>query len=104
MAGALSELIRLVLVKDYPRLNVKDVRILLLEATDRLLGGMPARLGEAAAVAMWRKTVEERFRALAEDYHGERVRLKGGVVIPARTLIYAPSLLAVPLTCRDRPH
>src|SRR3989441_8038875 len=26
MAGALSELIRLVLVKDYPRLNVKDVR------------------------------------------------------------------------------
>src|SRR6184192_1741296 len=35
MAGALSELIRLVLVKDYPRLNVKDVRVLLLEATDR---------------------------------------------------------------------
>src|SRR6266446_10776623 len=33
MAGALSELIRLVLVKDYPRLNIKDVRILLLEAT-----------------------------------------------------------------------
>src|SRR5881396_3818825 len=28
MAGALSELIRLVLVKDYPRLNVKDVRVL----------------------------------------------------------------------------
>src|SRR2546421_3847771 len=37
MAGALSELIRLVLVKDYPRLNIKDVRVLLLEATDRLL-------------------------------------------------------------------
>src|SRR5438093_5194733 len=32
MAGALSELIRLVLVKDYPRLNVKAVRVLLLEA------------------------------------------------------------------------
>ncbi|HSD30834.1 MAG TPA: FAD-dependent oxidoreductase, partial [Gemmatimonadales bacterium] len=29
MAGSLSELIRLVLVKDYPRLNLKDVRILL---------------------------------------------------------------------------
>src|SRR5213080_988789 len=36
MAGALSELIRLVLVKDYPRLNIKDVRVLLLEATDQL--------------------------------------------------------------------
>src|SRR5204862_5740293 len=32
MAGALSELIRLVLVRDYPRLNITDVRILLLEA------------------------------------------------------------------------
>src|SRR5947207_1971728 len=56
MAGALSELIRLVLVKDYPRLNVKDVRVLLLEATDRLLGPMPARLREAAAETLSRNT------------------------------------------------
>src|SRR5213593_2848365 len=48
MAGALSELIRLVLVKDYPRLNIKDVRVLLLEATDRLLASLPERLREAA--------------------------------------------------------
>src|SRR5207245_10588157 len=46
MAGALSELIRLVLVKDYPRLNIKDVRVLLLEASDRLLAAMPDRLSE----------------------------------------------------------
>src|SRR5256712_210110 len=100
MAGALSELIRLVLVKDYPRLNVKDVRILLLEATDRLLGGMPARLGEAAAETLWRKKVEVRFGAAVEDYDGERVRLKGGEVIPARTLIWAAGARAVSLTGR----
>jgi len=100
MAGALSELIRLVLVKDYPRLNVKDVRILLLEATDRLLGGMPARLGEAAAETLWRKKVEVRFGALVEDYDGERVRLKGGEVIPARSLIWAAGARAVSLTGR----
>ena len=100
MAGALSELIRLVLVKDYPRLNVKDVRVLLLEATDRLLGGMPARLGEAAAETLWRKKVEVRFGALVEDYDGERVRLKGGEVIPARSLIWAAGARAVSLTGR----
>src|SRR6185503_10781938 len=55
MAGALSELIRLVLVKDYPRLNLKDVRVLLLEATDRLLASMPEPLREAAAATLWRK-------------------------------------------------
>jgi NADH:quinone reductase (non-electrogenic) len=101
MAGALSELIRLVLVKDYPRLNVKDVRVLLLEATDRLLGPMPARLREAAAETLWRKKhVEVRFGATVADYDGERVSLKSGEVIPARTLIWAAGVQAVSLTAR----
>ena len=100
MAGALSELIRLVLVKDYPRLNVKDVRVLLLEATDRLLGPMPARLREAAAETLWRKHVEVRFGANVADYDGQRVVLRGGEVIPARTLIWAAGVQAVSLTAR----
>src|SRR5438128_1923002 len=87
MAGALSELIRLVLVKDYPRLNVKDVRVLLLEATDRLLAAMPAKLRDAAAETLWRKHVEVRFGATVADYDGARVLLKSGEVIPACTLI-----------------
>jgi NADH dehydrogenase len=98
MAGALSELIRLVLVKDYPRLNIKDVRVLLLEATDRLLGPMPARLREAAAETLWRKHVEVRFGATVADYDGKRVVLKSGEVIPAGTLIWAAGAKAVQLT------
>ena len=98
MAGALSELIRLVLVKDYPRLNIKDVRVLLVEATDRLLGPMPARLREAAAETLWRKHVEVRFGATVADYDGKRVVLKSGEVIPAGTLIWAAGVKAVHLT------
>src|SRR5712691_7296559 len=100
MAGALSELIRLVLVKDYPRLNIKDVRVLLLEATDRLLAAMPERLRDAAANKLWHKHVEVRFGATVEDYDGERVRLKSGELIPARTLIWAAGAKAVSLTER----
>jgi len=100
MAGALSELIRLVLVKDYPRLNVKDVRVLLLEATDRLLAAMPARLREAAAETLWRKHVEVRFGATVADYDGARVLLKSSEVIPASTLIWAAGVKAVSLTGR----
>jgi NADH dehydrogenase len=100
MAGALSELIRLVLVKDYPRLNVKDVRVLLIEATDRLLGPMPARLRDAAAETLWRKHVEVRFGATVAEYDGARVLLKSGEVIPARTLIWAAGVKAVSLTGR----
>ena len=97
MAGALSELIRLVLVKDYPRLNIKDVRILLLEATDRLLAVMPERLREAAGKTLWRKYVEVRFGASVADYDGERLRLKSGEVIPAQTVIWAAGVRAAPL-------
>lgn len=100
MAGALSELIRLVLVKDYPRLNIKDVRVLLLEATDRLLGAMPERLREAAGATLWRKHIEVRFGASVADYDGANVRLKSGEVIPAHTLIWAAGARAAALTER----
>ena len=97
MAGALSELIRLVLVKDYPRLNIKDVRILLLEATDKILAAMPERLREAAVKTLWRKWIEVRFNAVVADVDGERVRLKSGEVIPAHTVIWAAGVKAAPL-------
>ncbi len=97
MAGALSELIRLVLVKDYPRLNIKDVRILLLEATDRLLPALPERLREAAGKTLWRKYVEVRFGATVADYDGRQARLKSGEVIPAQTVIWAAGVRASPL-------
>lgn len=97
MAGALSELIRLVLVKDYPRLNIKDVRILLLEATDKLLAAMPERLREAAAKTLWRKWIEVRFSAQVADYDGKQLRLKSGEIIPAQTVIWAAGVRASPL-------
>jgi NADH dehydrogenase len=97
MAGALSELMRLVLVKDYPRLNIKDVRILLLEATDSLLPALPARLREAAAKTLWRKHVEVRFGATVTDFDGSRAHLKSGEVVPAHTVIWAAGVRAAAL-------
>ena len=97
MAGALSELIRLVLVKDYPRLNIKDVRILLLEATDKLLAALPERLREAAVKTLWRKWIDVRFGAQVADFDGTELRLKSGELIPARTAIWAAGVRASPL-------
>jgi len=93
-AGALSELIRLVLTKDFRGLNVKDVRVILLEASDRLLAAMPAKLGEATAEILWSKHVEVRFGASVSRFDGARVSLQGGEVIPARTLVWAAGVQA----------
>jgi NADH dehydrogenase len=97
MAGALSELIRLVLGREYPRLNLNDTRVLLLEAADRLLVAMPPRLSAAAAETLWRKHVEVRFGAAVEDYDGENVCLQSGEVIPAGTLVWAAGVRAAEL-------
>jgi len=43
-AGSLSELIRGPLVHDYPALDFREVRVILLEATNRLLAMLPERL------------------------------------------------------------
>jgi NADH dehydrogenase len=96
-AGALSELTRLVLVREYPHLNLNDTRILLLEAGDRLLASMPPKLSAAAAETLWRKHVEVRLGAAVEDYDGEQVQLQGGEVIPAGTLIWAAGVRAAEL-------
>ncbi len=93
-AGAISELIRLVLSKDYPALNLKEVRILLLEAADRLVTHLPASLGEETARSLWQKHVEVRFGAAVGDFDGERVTLKGGEVIPTHTVIWGAGVQA----------
>ncbi len=100
MAGALSELIRLVLVKDYPRLNFTDVHVVLLEAADALLAPMPEKLRAAAAATLRKKHVDVRLGAAVEDFDGRQVRLKGGEILPARTLIWAAGVQAAGLARR----
>ena len=93
-AGALSELIRLVLVKDFPGLNPEEIDVLLLEATDSLLSGMPKTLGQKAAHTLSHKHVDVRLNAMVTGYDGERVSLKDDEPIAAKTLIWAAGVRA----------
>ena len=54
-AGALAELIRLVMTKDYPQMDLQEVRVLLLEAADHLMGTYPPRLRQATYDLLRRK-------------------------------------------------
>jgi NADH dehydrogenase len=96
-SGALSELIHLVLVRDYPDLDFNDVRVLLLERTDRVLSGFPEDLAESAVETLRRKHVEVRLGATVTDFGGNRVTLQDGEVIPTCTLIWAAGVRAATL-------
>lgn len=97
-AGALSELIRLVLSKEYRNINFQDVRIILLEGGQRLLAGMPEELSAVTAkILTTQKRVEVCFDAVVTDFDGQVITLKNGERIHTRTLIWAAGVRAADL-------
>jgi len=94
MAGALSELIRLVLRKDYRDLDLSLVRVVLLEAAGALLGTFAEPLREAARRSLESKGVEVLFRAKVQDVTGGSIRLADGHEIPASTVIWTAGVRA----------
>jgi NADH dehydrogenase len=99
-AGALAELIRLVLTRDFPAMNLEDVRVLLLEAGDHLMDNYPDGLRQATFDLLRRKHVDIQFQAVVAYYDGEVISLKDGTRLPARTLIWTAGVKASELTDR----
>src|SRR5690606_23900724 len=93
-AGALAELIYGVLVKDYPRMDFSEVRIVLLEALDRLLPAFPEALQTYARQRLEAKGVEVRLEAAVVRASPNRGYLKDGTSIPTRTLVWTAGVRA----------
>lgn len=96
-AGAISELTRLVLAKDYPNLNTQNVKVILLEAFDRLLPAFPPDLSANTVEVLKRKHVEVRFNAAVAGFNGKSVSFKNGEELPGHTVIWAAGVKAAPL-------
>lgn len=96
-AGALIELVTYVLAKDYPELGIQTARVVLVEATDRLLAAMPQELGMYTLQKLRSMCVEVLLNAQVIDADDTRVVLHDGAVIPAHTLIWSAGVKAAPL-------
>lgn len=108
-AGALSELIHYVLAKEYHDINFKEIRIVLIEASDGLLPAMPPDLQDATIETLIRKHVEVRLCVQVTDFNGKQLFLKGGEIVPAHTVIWAAGIRAAELLDKlnfnlDRAH
>ena len=94
MAGALSELIRLVLRRDYKDLDLGEVRVLLLEAGPSVLATFDQRLQEAARRSLVKKGVELHLGAKVQEVTAASIRLADGREIPAGTVIWTAGVRA----------
>ena len=96
-AGAMLELYRHVLRKDYGHENDMQARVILIEATDRLLAPYPASLQQSALRQLQSLGVEVILGNPVDHVTAEQITLKDGTVIPTHTLIWAAGVKASPL-------
>jgi NADH dehydrogenase len=87
-AGALGELVRLVLPQEYPELARDSVRIVLLEGGDRLLTMFKPRLSGYARKELERRGVDVRCNALVSDATDKLVRTQDGREIETASMIW----------------
>jgi NADH dehydrogenase len=96
-AGALAELVYGPLHRDYPTLDLDEVAVVVLEAGERLLGGMPARLGAYAADRLRRRRVRVRLGVPVESLQGGSVILAGGETMSTDTVVWTAGVQGDPL-------
>jgi len=88
-AGALGELKRHILPRDYPDLDIRLLNVHLLEMEGRLLGGMSEEAGEESLAALKKLGVKVWLDTGLADYDGEIVKLTNGKTMAAQTVIWS---------------
>jgi NADH:ubiquinone reductase (H+-translocating) len=87
-AGALGELARLVLPREYPELQASALRILLLEGGDRLLPMFVPRLSAYTKRELERRGVDVRTDTLVASADGRGVVLHDGTEVETATMVW----------------
>ena len=97
-AGAMMEFFTKVLAKDFPTLNVRAVRVILVEAAPRLLSAMSEKSGERARRTLTRCGVEVRVGVgvdrVKADGNRHDVHLTDGTIVPAGVVVWAAGVRA----------
>ena len=72
----------------------KDMRLILIEAADRILPALPPRLTDAATKLLAKLNVNVRTSARVAEVLPEGVRLASGEIIPAELVVWAAGVKA----------
>lgn len=98
VAGALGEMKRYTISREYPELNRDELKITIVEGTDRLLQAMSEKSSVKAKKYLEKLMVNTRLGVNMTAYDGETVTLSDGSQLPAGMLIWTAGVAAVPFT------
>jgi NADH dehydrogenase len=89
LSGAFSELINFVLKKDYPHLDVTQARVILVEATDKVLSAFPENLQRSAMKKLMSMGIELRMNSKVQSVESGLVTFEDGSTLQAGAVVWA---------------
>ncbi|MDQ3552512.1 MAG: NAD(P)/FAD-dependent oxidoreductase [Bacteroidota bacterium] len=92
LAGALAELKKFVLPKDYPELDFSKMNIFLLEGGEKLLSAMSEKSSEDSLRYLERLGVKVLTDNFVKEYNGQDVMLANGKTILSSMVIWAAGI------------
>jgi NADH dehydrogenase len=95
-AGALAELLRGPISRDFHALDLGEASILVIEATDRLLPAFGPSCRKYALERLGRMGIEVRLNAPVVGVHPGEIELGGGVRIETDTVVWTAGVRADP--------
>lgn len=98
VAGAIGEMKRYVLHREYPGINPDEVNITLLEGTDRVLGAMSATASRDALRDLQSLMVDVRLNTLMTDYSRDELILSDGSRLHSEMVIWTAGITGEPFT------
>ena len=100
IAGALTELVRVVFHRDFPRLPIAQARILLIDMAQHLLGPFSPLSQRHALETLRARGVEVELGRSLKSMTTNSIELDGGQVISTRTVIWSAGVKAGPVAGR----
>ena len=95
LAGALAELKKQILPKDYPDLDIRKMQIHIVEASDRLLANMSETASVKTEKFLKKMDVNVWLGTQVKDYDGKQV-ITSKHVFNSKTLVWAAGVQGVP--------
>jgi NADH:ubiquinone reductase (H+-translocating) len=100
LAGALAELARNVLRRDFRRIDPSRAKIILIEGSPQILSHLPPELCQSAVEQLEKLGVQVRVSTRVKNIRAGEVELDNGEVIRAGNILWAAGVSATPLTAK----